>query len=178
MDQGFVVNYDPGLELAQIEQYAFRSLNAGRIFFNYFEDNVSPHDVVYFGNMRDLKAYFRESSFETILSVSPYGFHVINPDTNPFLGMGGKVLTLGNARNQWLDVRFTDDEVPGIFAPGLSRDYSSYSIPDSPVDPCRFISERIQAEYVSFTTAPGQGQSGMLQRTALDVVKAFTKNNL
>lgn len=176
MTHGFIINYDPGLELDRVEQYAFRHLSGGRIFFNYFEEDVKPDDVFYFGSMEALKSYFRDNSFDMLLSISPYGFHVINNKTDPFLEMSGKVLAIGNSRNAWLDARFTGDDVPGLFAPGLIRNYSTYTIPDTHDDPCKVISDRIKAEYISFTTSQAQGHA--LRPTPLEVVKAFTKNNV
>jgi hypothetical protein len=175
LNNGFVINYDPGVQVDQIDQHAFRQLGEGAIFFNYFEAGVALPDVVYFSRMVDLNAYFGELSFDLILAISPYAFHAVSENTNALLAVNGRALVIGNSRNPWLDVRFTPDDVPGVFAPGLIQGYSPHAIPEDPADPLRLIAERIQREYISYTTAQVQGGGAVLRRTELDAVKAFRK---
>ena len=173
--EGVVVNYDPGLQLDQIQQNAYWRMTDGAIYFNFVDINAGPADLLYFGSLQYMVNYFEEP-FDLILAISPFDFHVISNTTNPLLRVGGKVLVIGNSSNPWIDVRFTNDLVPGIFAPGLVRNFWPYDLPDDPADPLRLIVDRIQGQYISYTTAQVQGGGAVLRRTLLNAVKSLTKN--
>jgi hypothetical protein len=106
-------------------------------------------DVDYFSRAASVDSVFGDDSVDLVMSISPYGFALVNQWSHDKLRSGGYVLAFGNERNNWL-------KVEKMFEGTLEEQFEviEYTAADAVI---KAIAERVKGQYDDAVTSHTTG---------------------
>lgn len=127
-------------------------------------DYLGAMDVDYFSNQQSVDSVFSNGSVDLVMSISPFGFPLVNQWSHDKLRSGGHVLAFGNERNNWLNVE-------KMFEGTLEEQFEviEYTTADAAI---KAIAERVKGQY---DEAVSSYTTGLARETAVNKIVCARK---